>query len=103
MTSEAIDHTEKFDLSFKKLKEEDLHSAYPTAGFSVKLARSPTPFYLSTYLPTILLTLASFIGFVIPVDCVPGRMAPLVTIFLMLVNIKSTERHVGPVVSVYIY
>ena len=53
---------------------------------------------MNTYLPTLLLTLASFIGFVIPVAIVPGRMALLVTIFLMLVNISSTERNRGPVV-----
>ena len=72
---------------------------YPTSGFTIELTRSPTPFYMNTYLPTGLLTLASFIGFVIPVEIVPGRMALLVTTFLMLVNIKSTERYVGPVVS----
>ena len=54
---------------------------------------------MNTYLPTGLLTLASFIGFVIPVDMVPGRMALLVTIFLMLVNIRGTEERTGPVVS----
>ena len=88
-------------MSFKKLIEEDYYQSdeYAMAGFSVKLARSPTPFYMNTYLPTMLLTLASFIGFVIPVESVPGRMALLVTTFLMLVNIKSTERYIGPVVS----
>ena len=54
---------------------------------------------MNIYLPTSLLTTASFIGFLIPVDKVPGRMALLVTIFLMLVNISSTERNEGPVVS----
>ena len=33
-----------------------------------------------------------------PVDKIPGRMALLVTTFLMLVNISSTERNKGPVV-----
>ena len=54
---------------------------------------------MNTYLPTGLLTLASFIGFLIPVDMVPGRMALLVTIFLMLVNIRGTEERTGPVVN----
>ena len=86
-------------MSFVDLSEEKLHGSYPTTGFTVELRRSPAPFYTNTYLPTGLLTLASFIGFVIPVEIVPGRMALLVTTFLMLVNIKSTERYVGPVVS----
>ena len=97
--SGAIDHTEKFDLSFVELGEKELSESYPITGFRVELARSPAPFYTNTYLPTGLLTIASFIGFVIPVEIVPGRMALLVTTFLMLVNIKSTERTVGPVVS----
>ena len=70
-------------------------------GLDVTLTRNPSPFYTNTYLPTILLTIISFIGFVIPVDMVPGRMALLVTIFLMLVNISSTERNRGPIVSAY--
>ena len=49
------------------------------------------------------LTLASFIGFLIPVEMVPGRMALLVTIFLMLVNIRSTEKRTGPIVSYFIF
>lgn len=88
-------------MSFKPLTEDSLDLIdYPTSGFTIELTRSPTPFYMNTYLPTGLLTLASFIGFVIPVEIVPGRMALLVTTFLMLVNIKSTERYVGPVVSI---
>ena len=88
-------------MSFKPLTEYSLDLIdYPTSGFTIELTRSPTPFYMNTYLPTGLLTLASFIGFVIPVEIVPGRMALLVTTFLMLVNIKSTERYVGPVVSI---
>ena len=71
------------------------------SGFLVVLARNPSPFYINTYLPTGLLTIISFIGFVIPVDLVPGRMALLVTIFLMLVNISSTEKSRGPIVSAY--
>ena len=99
---DTIDHTEKFDLSFNDLRKEKSNVEYPTSGFTIELTRSPTPFYMNTYLPTALLTLASFIGFVIPVEIVPGRMALLVTTFLMLVNIKSTERYVGPVVSILI-
>ena len=66
------------------------------SGFALELKRTPTPFLINTYLPTGLLTIISFIGFVIPVDLVPGRMALLVTIFLMLVNMSNTERNRGP-------
>ena len=75
--------------------------AYSLIGFLVELKRNTNPFYTNTYLPTGLLTIISFIGFVIPVDMVPGRMALLVTIFLMLVNISTTERNRGPIVRTH--
>ena len=78
------------------LKNDEIYSL---SGFTFTLDRCITPFFMNIYLPTSLLTIASFIGFLIPVDKVPGRMALLVTIFLMLVNISSTERSKGPVVS----
>ena len=72
---------------------------FSVSGFVLNLKRISTPFLTNTYFPTGLLTIISFIGFVIPVDIVPGRMALLVTIFLMLVNTSSTERSRGPKVN----
>ena len=94
-------NTENIDVTFGPLsfnKYEMLEEEYSLSGFTVVLTRNPNPFYTNTYLPTGLLTIISFIGFVIPVDMVPGRMALLVTIFLMLVNISSTERNRGTIV-----
>ena len=96
---------EKFDLEVEKLENYehmsmDTNETFPTSGFTLILKRNPTPFFMNIYLPTGLLTLLSFIGFLIPVDMVPGRMALLVTTFLMLVNISSTERNRGPVVRI---
>ena len=54
---------------------------------------------INAFIPTYLLVTASFIGFLIPVEMVPGRIALLVTIFLMLVNMSSAERNKGPVAS----
>ena len=54
---------------------------------------------MNTLLPTLMLTVMSFISFLIPVEMVPGRMALIVTLFLMFVNIKSTEQSRGPMVS----
>ena len=72
---------------------------FSVSGFVLYLKRIYTPFLTNTYFPTGLLTIISFIGFVIPVDIVPGRMALLVTIFLMLINTSSTERNRGPKVN----
>ena len=69
---------------------------FSVSGFVLDLERLPTPYLINIYFPSGLLTIISFIGFVIPVDIVPGRMALLVTIFLMLINTSSTERNRGP-------
>ena len=97
-------HDEKFDIELDLLNNteyfsDDTYQNLSLSGFTITLSRSFSPYISSTYLPTAILTVASFIGFLIPVDMVPGRMALLVTILLMLVNIKSTERRMGPVVS----
>ena len=95
---------EKFDLEVEKLENYehmsmDTNETFSTSGFTLILKRNPTPFFMNIYLPTGLLTLLSFIGFLIPVEMVPGRMALIVTLFLMFVNIKSTEQSRGPMVS----
>ena len=77
----------------------DINETYSLSGFTIHLVRSPTPFLMNTLFPTGLLTSTSLIGFLVPVAMVPGRMALLVTIFLMLVNISNNERNRGPVVS----
>ena len=97
-------HDEKFDILLEPLNKSWYISTssqqnVSLSGFTAILKRSSTTYLTNTYLPTALLTLASLIGFLIPVDMVPGRMALLVTIFLMLVNIRSTEKRTGPVVS----
>ena len=86
----------KTQWSVSKNDYEQIEKRTSMSGFELVLKRSPIPFLMNVYLPTSLLTIISFIGFVIPVDLVPGRMALLVTIFLMLVNMSSTERNKGP-------
>lgn len=101
-------HDGKFDLFIEPLKinwfyASSRHENISLSGFTAVLKRSSAPYLINTYLPTGMLTLASFIGFLIPVEMVPGRMALLVTIFLMLVNIRSTEKRTGPIVSYFIF
>ena len=97
-------HDQKFDVYLEPLEKsmifyEESDETYSLMGFTVYMVRSPTPFVMNTLLPTGLLTLTSVISFLIPVEMVPGRMALLVTIFLMLVNISNAEKKRGPVVS----
>ena len=84
------------------IENHGINETFALAGFSVAFKRARGPFVLNVFLPTGMLTFISFIGFLIPVDIVvPGRMALLVTIFLMLVNISAQERYQTskPVVS----
>ena len=101
---ESNNENVKFDVLVNELTNDHIYfdvtnETFSRSGFTLILARSPTPFFMNTYVPTALLTLSSFIGFLVPVDLVPGRMALLVTTFLMLVNISSTEKDRGPEVS----
>ena len=102
LTLDQVDFPEQH-WSLSKNDFEIHMMTYSLSGFALELKRNPIPYLTNTYLPTILLTMISFIGFVIPVDIVPGRMALLVTIFLMLVNMNSTERIRGPKVIILNY
>ena len=102
--SEGSQNHVKFDLSLEPLSDDSYfhkttNQTYSQTGFTLILHRSQTTFFMNTYLPTFLLTIMSFIGFLIPVEMVPGRMALIVTLFLMFVNIRSTEQSRGPMVS----
>ena len=95
-----------FDIEYTPLTDTkyltQTKEVFSLAGFNIIIKRSSTPFYINVYLPTALLTICSFIGFLFPIDMEEGRRtAWLVTIFLMLVNISSTERERGPAVRKY--
>ena len=97
-------HMDMFDIGFNPLSDTTYQTPtkeeFSMAGFIVTIKRSPSPYYMNVYLPSALLTITSFIGFLIPPELVPGRTTWLVTIFLMLVNISSTERNRGPSVRI---
>ena len=93
-------YSNKYDLEYKQLekmthtmKTRGGNETFALAGFMIEFKRTRLPFLMNVYLPTGMLTFISFIGFLIPVDIVPGRMALMVTIFLMLVNISAQEHN----------
>ena len=99
-------HNEKFDISFKSLRNTTGRlmgnkEIFSLGGFEVIMKRSPYPFFINTYIPSAMLTLTSFIGFLIPVNIEEGRrMALLITVLLTLVTVGGIERNKGPVVSI---
>ena len=60
------------------------------AGFQIKLKRKVYHYIITFYLPSGMFVMVSWISFLIPPDNVPGRMAVLITVFLVLVNIFNT-------------
>ena len=93
-----------FDVKFSNLTKLTIgtNEKFSLTGFAVRMKRSSTPFFSNVFLPTGLLVLTSYIGFFIPVDSEEGRrITLLVTVFLMLVNISSTERNRGPEVNYF--
>ena len=60
---------------------------FSLAGFELVLDRYVSTYIITYYLPSGLFVIVSWISFLIPMDVIPGRMALLVTLFLVLVNI----------------
>ena len=63
---------------------------FSLAGFEMELHRFVSTYIITYYLPSGLFVIVSWISFLIPMDVIPGRMALLVTLFLVLVNIFNT-------------
>ena len=61
-----------------------------------KLERHFMSYIITYYLPSGLFVVVSWISFLIPPDIVPGRMALLITLFLVLVNIFNNINSNSP-------
>ena len=91
----------QYHVSFHDLEEDrktvDLTSGtYAACGFRVHLERKSHQLIFQIYLPCILFVVVSWISFLIRPSVVPGRMALLVTLFLVLVNIFNNVRSMAP-------
>ncbi len=94
-----------FKIRLELVKNElDVHAAdnitYSNTGYKIYLRRWLLPYIFNIYLPTGILVLISFISFAVPGDQVPGRMALIITVFLMLVNISMSLNRSEPKVKV---
>ena len=69
---------------------------YSLAGFEMILHRYVSHYIITYYLPSGLFVVVSWISFLIPPDIVPGRMALLITLFLVLVNIFNNINSNSP-------
>jgi len=89
-----------YDIWIKPLSKEDAVLDYGTpftlAGFEIVMSRYSTGYILTYYFPSGLLVLSSWISFLIPQDKIVGRMALLVTLLLMLMNMFHTMTTTTP-------
>merc|ERR1719273_2616676 len=85
-----------YDITINKLRSDDQIfiggslGNYSLSGFEMILHRYVSHYLITYYLPSGLFVIVSWISFVVPPDVIPGRMALLVTLFLVLVNIFNT-------------
>nr|XP_040571567.1 glycine receptor subunit alpha-2-like isoform X2 [Lepeophtheirus salmonis] len=91
----ANQRAQQYEINITALDLEDkmvkwANRDYSQTGFKIKLNRRRTPVLLQTYLPSGLFVVVSWISFIVPPEVVPGRMALLVTLFLVLVNIFNS-------------
>jgi len=91
-----------YDIEIKELNKNDqIFEAgalgnFSLAGFEMNLSRHVMSYIITYYLPSGLFVLVSWISFLIPPDIVPGRMALLITLFLVLVNIFNNVNTNSP-------
>merc|ERR1719412_2006227 len=70
---------------------------YAACGFSVKLDRMRMQNIIQVYLPSTMFVMVSWVSFLIKPEIVPGRMALLITLFLVLTNIFNGVKAQAPV------
>ena len=86
------------DLKKKKLilKNPSLIDQKRAREFSGPRSSLHYTFRFTYYLPSTLFVITSWVSFLIPPEVVPGRMALLVTLFLVLINIFNNVTSITP-------
>merc|ERR1711971_926378 len=63
------------------------------------MGRKQMQFVIQVYLPSCMFVIVSWVSFMVKPEVVPGRMAMLVTLFLVLINIFNSVREQAPISS----
>ena len=74
---------------------------FSMVGFRIALDRHSQKYFINYYVPSGIFVLASWVSFLIPPDVVPGRMALLITLLLVLINMFSTVVKIQPPTEVF--
>ena len=70
---------------------------YKTCGFNIILSRARGQIFVQVYLTSAMFVIVSWLSFIIKPEVVPGRIALLVTTFLVLVNVFNSAKSQAPV------
>ena len=70
---------------------------YKTCGFNIILSRERSQIFFQVYLTSAMFVIVSWLSFIIKPEVVPGRIALLVTTFLVLVNVFNSAKSQAPV------
>jgi len=94
----------QYDITIEQLPDKyqivKLHSGhYAACGFQIRLERKQMQYIVQVYLPSVMFVIVSWVSFLIKPEVVPGRMALLVTLFLVLINIFNSVREQAPISS----
>ena len=65
---------------------------YAACGFQMQLVRKQMQYLIQVYLPSCMFVVVSWASFFIKPEVVPGRIALLVTLFIVLINIFNSVR-----------
>ena len=82
----------QYDLSFKGVETNISYpnTDYSIVGFKLMLSRYYAQQILHYYFPTLIFVAVSWMSFIIPPEVIPGRMALLITVLLVLVDLYRT-------------
>lgn len=72
------------DIDEAEATVEEEGIVYSQVGFVAKMSRRTQTYVLKYYVPCLAMVVISFMSFAIPADAIPGRVALLVTVFLVL-------------------
>ena len=72
------------------------HKRYAVCGVNILLRRKRKQIFYQVYLTSILFVVVSWVSFIIDPEVVPGRMALLVTMFLILINNFNSVKDNAP-------
>ena len=73
-----------------------IHIVTTLTGFEFVLTRHWTKYIIYNYFPSCLFVGISWISFVVPIEAIPGRMALLVTLLLVQINIFNSSIYTQP-------